>query len=110
MHSFTEDTLIEQPAIALFRALGWEHMDCFHERFGPGGTFGRETTGEVVLVGRLRGALRRLNPGLPGEAIEAAVGELARDRSALGMAYANREVYRLLKDGVKVPCRDARGE
>ena len=77
-------------------------MNCFYERFGPGGTLGRENTGEVVLIPGLRRALERLNPRLPAEAIELAVEVLVRDRSAMILANANREVYRLLKDGVKV--------
>jgi type I restriction enzyme R subunit len=57
------------------------------------GLFGRETKGEVGLVRRLRAALERLNPTLPGEAITAAMDELARDRSATGLPAANREVF-----------------
>jgi type I restriction enzyme R subunit len=47
---YSEDALVEQPAIALFGALGWEAANCFHEQYGPGGTLGRETKGEVVLA------------------------------------------------------------
>ena len=43
------------------------------ETFGPSGTLGRETSGEVVLVSRLQAALERLNPMLPSEAITAAI-------------------------------------
>ena len=46
--------------------------------------------------------MERLNPALPPEAITAAVGELIRDRSAMSLEAANREVYLLLKDGIKV--------
>jgi hypothetical protein len=41
----------------------------------------------------LRAALERLNPALRPEAISAAVDELARDRSAMLLAAANRDVY-----------------
>ena len=102
MNDYSEDALIEQPAIALFAELGWETVNCFRETLGAQGTLGRETRAEVVLVPRLRAALRRLNPALPGQALDAAVEELTRDRSALAPAQANREVYRLLRDGVKV--------
>ena len=40
-------------------------MLAMEEVFGNGGTRGRETSGEVVLVSRLRAALARLNPALP---------------------------------------------
>jgi type I restriction enzyme R subunit len=35
--------------------------------------------------------------------VEAAIEELARDRSALSPVRANQEIYRLLKDGVSTP-------
>jgi type I restriction enzyme R subunit len=36
--------------------------------------------------------LERLNPPLPAQAINFAIDELARDRSAMSLAAANREV------------------
>ncbi len=94
-HAYTEDQLVEQPAIGLFAELGWQTVSALEETFGATGTLLRETKGEVVLVSRLRAALERLNPALPREAITAAVDELTRDRSAMGLPAANREVYRL---------------
>ena len=69
LHAYTEDQLVEQPAIGLFAELGWQTVSALEETFGAGGTLGRETKGEVVLVERLRAALGRLNPTLPPEAI-----------------------------------------
>ncbi len=106
-HAYSEDQLVEQPAIGLFSALGWQTLSAMEETFGVGGTLGRETKGEVVLVGRLRAALAKLNPSLPREAITSAIDELTRDRSAMSLAAANREIYGLLKDGVPVSLPDA---
>ena len=105
-HAYTEDQLVEQPAIGLFAALGWQTMSAMEETFGAGGTLGRETKSEVVLTDRLRTALTQLNPGLPAEAIQTAIDELVRDRSAMSLEAANREVYRLLKDGIPVSVPD----
>jgi type I restriction enzyme R subunit len=105
-HAYTEDQLVEQPAIGLFAELGWQTVVAMDEIFGAGGTLGREASGEVVLVPRLRAALTRLNPALPPEAITAAVDELTRDRSAMSLEAANREVYLLLKEGIKVSVPD----
>jgi type I restriction enzyme, R subunit len=105
MQDYSESALVEKPAIALFAALGYETANTFHERLGKNGTLGRETYDEVVLSPRLRAALHRLNPGLSWEAIEIAVEELTRDRSALSLANANREVYQLLKNGVNIRIR-----
>src|SRR6266571_3642536 len=110
MYNYSELMLVEEPAIALFATLGYETANVYYEKLGEHGTLGRETRSEVVLVRRLRAALQRLNPGMAGEAIELAIEELTRDRSALSMVHANREVYRLLKDGVKVSVRGKRGE
>ena len=105
-HAYTEDQLVEQPAIGLFAELGWATVSASEETFGPHGTLGRETKGEVVLGARLRAALARLNPTLPPEAIAAAVDELTRDRSTMLLEQANREVYLLLKEGIKVSVPD----
>ncbi|HLX58002.1 MAG TPA: type I restriction endonuclease subunit R [Ktedonobacteraceae bacterium] len=105
MRKYSEDALVEQPAIALFVRLGYETINAFHEKPGKHSILGRETQHEVVLVPRLRAALQRLNPGMGREAIELAIEDLTQDRSALSPAHANREVYRLLKDGVKVKIR-----
>ena len=64
---FSEDQLIEQPAIGLLEELGWARLDCFDEFSQAGGSpLGRETKSEVVLTSRLRPALQRLNPGCLG--------------------------------------------
>ncbi len=69
MNDYSEDTLVEQPTIALFAELGWETANCWSEKFGADGTLGRETTAEVVLRPQLRAALSRLNLSLPPEAL-----------------------------------------
>ncbi len=107
---YSEDSLIEQPAIELFSSLDYETVNCFYEKVGESSTLGRGTTQEVVLVPRLRAALERLNPGIPADGVEQAVEELTKDRSTLHPVLANREVYRLLKEGVKVTLQDAKGE
>jgi type I restriction enzyme R subunit len=110
-HAYTEDQLVEQPAIGLFAELGWAVAGPPPNAGVAGeprdaGLLGRETKGEVVLVSRLRAALERLNPTLPPEAITAAVDELTRDRSAMSLEAANREVYLLIKEGIKVSVPD----
>jgi len=63
-----------------------------------------------VLPTRLRAALARLNPILPQAAIDEAVAELTRDRAAMLPVAANREVWRLLRDGVSVQLRQVDGD
>jgi len=73
-HAYTEDQLVERPAIGLFDELGWSVAEPSPTADVAGeprdaGLLGRETKGEVVLVRRLRAALEKLNPTLPPEAI-----------------------------------------
>jgi type I restriction enzyme R subunit len=104
---YNEDHLVEQPALALLSELGWSTACGLEETFAPeGGSLGRRDRREVVLLPRLRAALERLNPGQPPQAIDAAIEELSRNRSAMGLVAANREVYGLLKDGVLVSVPD----
>jgi type I restriction enzyme R subunit len=105
-HPYTEDQLVEQPAIALLAQLGWATVSALDEVLGVEGTLGRETKGEVVLVARLRAALTRLNPDVPPVGITAAIDQLIADRSAMSVVAANREVYFLLKDGIPVSLPD----
>jgi type I restriction enzyme R subunit len=105
-HAYTEDQLVEQPAITLFAELGWQTVSAMEETFGAAGTLGRESRGEVVLVARLRTALTKLNPTLPAEAINNAIDEICHNRSAMLLEAANREVYQLLKEGIAVSVPD----
>jgi type I restriction enzyme R subunit len=100
--SYGELMLVEQPAIELLESLGWKHANLYTETFGEQGTEGRESEHQVILARRLRGALEKLNPGLPADAYAQAIEQLARDRSRQLAVNANREVYELIKDGVKV--------
>jgi type I restriction enzyme R subunit len=106
--------------------MGWKTVRADEESFGPMGrshslqlpleggfeSLGRETKSEVVLVTHLRGALTKLNPTLPAEAIDSAVVALTRDRSSMSLEAANQEIYELLKQGitVSVPDRERGGQ
>jgi type I restriction enzyme R subunit len=106
MQTFSENTQVEQPTIALFAELGWQTLNVHSETLGESGTLGRAARSEVVLPGRLRSALARLNPTLSAPALDQAVLELSRDRSTLAPVNANREIYRFLKNGLNVYFRD----
>jgi type I restriction enzyme R subunit len=101
------ERILEQAAMFLFKELGYTIVDCMNEIFGPGGTLGRETRADVVLLSRLRPMLEALNPDLPDEALTQGIEEITRDRSAMTPARANQDVHCLLKDGVTVRFRDA---
>ncbi len=99
--SYSEDELVERPTLELLGSLGYEVVDGLGERLGADG-LGRDDQSEVVLRHRLRPKLVELNPDLPPATIDAAIEELVRDRSALDPTRANKAVYALLRDGVRV--------
>lgn len=108
-NEYSEDALIEQPAIELLRELGWTPANLYREAFGANSTQGRKHNREVVLIRRLLAKLKEFNRGLPDDAYTQAVEELTRDRSAMIPVNANQEFYRLIKDGVKVSIKNADG-
>ena len=61
----------------------------------------RDSFGEVVLVGRLREAIRRLNPAIPEEAREEALRKVLRVGTP-SLTQTNRAFHRMLRDGVPV--------
>src|SRR5437016_4970083 len=100
----SEDRLIQATfAEHLQKVLGWESVYAWNqETFGPTGTLGRTDTREVVLTRDLRAALVRLNPELPPEAINDAVGTLTRHDFTRSLLQNNQEFYRYLREGVPV--------
>lgn len=107
--AYTEDQLVEQPAISLIRdELNWQYANSYDEWSAGSSSLGREAKRDVILVEKLRPALEALNPSLPARAIDGAIEELTRDRSALSLVAANREVYRLIRNGVKVQVENRR--
>jgi type I site-specific restriction-modification system R (restriction) subunit len=86
----------------LFADLGWQTVSALNESSGPNDTLSRETKSDVVLSTRLRSSLEKLNSNASADEIAIAIDELTRDRSAMSLEAANREIYSLLKEGVKV--------
>ena len=66
----------------------------------------RADYGEVVLTGRLRSALARLNPDLPDDALEDALRRLTRPAGAT-LEARNRDFHRMLVAGLTVEHVDA---
>ena len=102
MTTFDEST-VEEAALAWLGDLGWQVA---HGPEIAPDVPGAERTdyGDVVLEGRLRAALARLNPGLPAEALDDAFRKLIRPERAT-LDACNRALHRLLVDGVTVEHR-----
>lgn len=103
------ETAIELKSMLIFQELGWDIIYAEHEIDGDPTILGRNHHGEVVLERYFFNAVKSLNPHLPDEALQMAKDELVRNRSTMDIAKANQQVYKLLKDGVKVTFRDDKG-
>ncbi len=104
--SFTESD-VEAAALAWLEAIGW--TTAHGPDLAPGGTVPeRADYAEVVLPGRLRSALARLNPALPPEALEDAYRRLTRP-DGVDLVSRNRAQHRHLVDGVTVEYRTPDG-
>ncbi|ANV92054.1 type I restriction endonuclease subunit R [Picosynechococcus sp. PCC 8807] len=100
---------LELETIKLFESLGYSHQNCYGEWDSGKSDLGRDTRKDIILTSKLKPALTKLNPDKTTEAIDLAIEELTKDRSSLSLVVANRETYKLLKDGVKVQTRDQDG-
>jgi len=109
---YTEDTLVQQTtAEYLAQELGWESVYAYNnEDFGPDSLLGRASDREVVLTRALRAKIEELNPGLPTTAYEDAVRQIVTVSASQTLAATNCEKYELIKDGVQVTFRNAKGE
>jgi len=104
MSSFTE-SVVEDAALAWLEALGYAVLHGPDIAVGmPRAERSDPNYRDVVLEGRLRQALVRLNPDLPAEAIEDAYRKLTRS-DAPSLLERNRAVHRMLVDGVTVEYR-----
>ena len=106
---YSEDQLVEQTAIALLAGMDWETLDCYNEFDQGSSPLGRENRGEVVLTKKVTHCPRATQPQMSStEAIDGAIEELTKSRAVMNLAEANYEIYRLLKDGVKVTITEPR--
>jgi type I restriction enzyme, R subunit len=107
----SEDRLVQATfARHLKDMLGWESVYAWNdETFGPGGTLGRASTSEAVLIRDLRAALERLNPGLPPAAVDDAIRALTVHDFSRSMMQHNQDFARAIRNGVPVSYRDASG-
>ena len=108
-HPDTEAAL-EEATVSRFRSMGYEVANLYNETFGIKNSHGREASSEVVFTPRLRKAIKKFNPDLPADAIESAIEQFTRDRSAFNPVVANQEIHDILNNGLPVNWKNAEGE
>jgi type I restriction enzyme, R subunit len=99
MSAFSE-SVVEQAALAWFESLGYRVIGGPSIAPGEPGEE-RRTYADVVLEGRLREALARLNPNVSAEGLEEAFRKLTRITSP-SLVDANHELHHYLVNGVSV--------
>ncbi|MCY4470040.1 MAG: type I restriction endonuclease subunit R [Thiotrichales bacterium] len=105
MNAFTE-SVVEQAALDWFRALGYNVVG--GPDMPPGPHALRESYADTIFPSVIRGALARLNPELPAEALDDAFRKLTRPEGSV-LAARNLAFHRMAVDGVTVEYRDERG-
>lgn len=100
--------IVEQAALGWFEALGYRIARGADISPGADDPW-RASYEEVVLLPRLKAALRRLNPDLPEDAIVQAATTVSRPPEPT-LDQNNRWFHRLLIDGVPVEYRTIEGE
>jgi type I restriction enzyme R subunit len=111
----SEDTLVEQPALAwlcgeavqLAGGLTWEHIQGT-ELAPDAPARERKIWSDVVLIERLRKAVARINPKLPPDAVQR-VCELAMTSTSPSLIEDHRGFHELLLSGVPISYSDDHG-
>jgi len=105
--TFLDEQAVEGLLLEAFMALGYERQS--DRVIGPDGECAERTShSDVILMGRLKAAVARLNPHLPDSVREEAIRKLTLvERPSL--LEENRRLHRALVEGVKVEYRDLEG-
>ena len=101
------ESIVEDAALEWFGELGYAVSH--GPQLAPGEpTAERDSFSDVVLVGRLRAAIRQLNPTIPSEAQEDALRKVLRVGTP-ALTQTNQIFHAMLRDGVPVEYQRADG-
>jgi len=108
MGNLNENTLTEQPVIDWLKEFGYDYE--FGPDLAPGGPLmERNSFREVVLIPRLKRSLRRLNSDLSDSAIDDVILKIINFEHP-SLDIANKEMHKMITQGVKVESKDRNGE
>ena len=101
------ELIVEEAALSWFKDLGYAVEHALH--LAPDEvTAERKSFNDVLLVGRLRDAIARLNPAIPTDAQDEALRKVLR-HDAPSLVGNNRAFHQMLRHGVPVEYRRDEG-
>ena len=100
------ESVVEDAALDWFRGLGYNVIS--GPDMPPGPYALRAGYSDAILGSSVRGAIERLNPGLPADAVEDALRRLTRPQGAT-LEARNHAFHRMAVEGITVEYRDGTG-
>ncbi|MFZ4795782.1 MAG: type I restriction endonuclease, partial [Blastocatellia bacterium] len=100
MNAWLDEAQVEIVLIDMLRDLGYSYVHGPHLTRGQEAAE-REDFGQTVLTGRLREAIRKLNPRIPEDAREEALRKVLRVGTP-SLTQTNRAFHKMQRDGVPV--------
>ena len=111
-YDYSENILVQKSAGELLqKELGWDVQFAYNtEVLGEKGTFGRKEYKEILLFRYFKEALKKLNPWINENQIEAAKETLEQRLSSSSLLQINEEKYFMLREGIPVIVKKPNGQ
>ena len=111
-YDYSENILVQKSTGNLLRdELGWDVRFAYNtEVLGKGGTLGRTSYKEILLLRYFREALKKFNPWISENQIIEAQNLLEKRLSTSSLLQINEEKYFLLRDGIPVTVKKPDGQ
>lgn len=109
---YSENILVQESAGNLLQnELQWDVKYAFNQEIlGEDGTLGRKSYREILLTRYVKEALKRLNAWITPVQIDEALNTLERRLSTSELMQINEEKYSLIRDGIDVSIKNAKGD
>lgn len=110
MKKIITESDVEENVLEILKGLNYNILRGDNEQYLPGGSQAlRSDYKDVVIVDKLRYALRKINPSIPEEAIVQAIKQILRSESQKLIAN-NESFHKMLVDGIDIPIKTENGE
>lgn len=109
---YSENKLVQDSAGNMLQnELQWDVKYAFNQEIlGEDGTLGRKSYREILLTRYVKEALKRLNAWITPVQIDEALNILERRLSTSELIQINEEKYSLIRDGIDVSIKNAKGD